>query len=134
MDAISRRTNSRESCKGNALGNYSRSMMSSLGNFGVVSTPTIIVANKYVVNTGLGRERVVGTIDYLVEEILADREPTLEKEDSGDADDESTGIGNGEIETLEDVAIEASSDTAPTVEGLDSESADVEQGGSDATE
>lgn len=49
--------------------------------FGVLATPSVIVANKYLVNAGLGRERVIETIEYLIEEIVAGREPTLAEEE-----------------------------------------------------
>ena len=85
-------------------------------DLGISSTPTIVVANKYLVNTGIGREQVVETIDYLIDEVLAGREPNP---DSEDADSESVDSSQGELDVPQDDKTETNKTPTESAETSD---------------
>ena len=96
----------------------------------VLSVPFVVIGNKYGVRVLQGRREAVNTIDYIVEELLAGREPPsledpIEVETTSDEDGESQSEQNHEEGATDDASLDPTEHTEATVELGESETTET---------
>jgi len=113
---------------GDRIDRLARTRQERIQDIGVSSVPFVLVGNKYGVFVSQGRKEAVSTVDYLVSEILAGREPPdlspEPEEDSEEASDEEDALPDSAAESEESSVTEENEEMSDIADETEPETAE----------